>query len=446
MLPVVTIVGRSNVGKSTLFNCLTQTMNALVLDLPGTTRDRQYGKGHIGPIPYLVVDTCGFGVENNDIDKKMYYQSWVAILQADLILLVVDAHSGLTVADIELSQKLRKIHKLIYLVVNKTDGLDPVIAVSDFYTLGIEVLFSISAAHNRGIRQLSERFCKALSKCMINMECAEQDKIGIKIAVIGRPNVGKSTLINRLLREERLVVFDAPGTTRDSIYVSLKKNELYYTFIDTVGFRRKTKVTEMVEKFSVIKALQAIEACHIAFVLIDATIGVTDQDLRIIRFVITTGRGLILVINKWDGISECSRNAIKKSLVHRLKFADFAVKYFISALNGTGVAQLFRAAEVVYGSAYRKLSTSQLTRILQLLVERHVPPLAQGRRIKLNYAHAGGQNPPRILIHGNQTEKLAESYKRYLMNGFRAHLKLIGTPICLEFKTSDNPYKGKKNY
>lgn len=443
MLPVLAIVGRPNVGKSTLFNRLTKSRDALVVDMPGVTRDRQYGQGKLGPKPYIVIDTGGIGEGEEGIDSAMSEQSRLAMQEADVILFVVDGRGGETSADQQITQFLRQLEKPIFLVVNKTDGIDPDVAVSDFYRLGLGEPFPIAAAHGRGVSGLMEDVCHDFPE---QAEVAEQEKEqGIKVAIIGKPNVGKSTLVNRMLGEERVIVYDHAGTTRDSIEIPLERHGKKYTIIDTAGIRRRGKINETVEKFSVVKALQAIENANVVLYVIDARENISDQDLSLLGFILDAGRSLVIAINKWDGLNHEQRTDIKEEVDRRLAFVSFAKLHYISALHGTGVGDLFDFIEEAYRSATQEHSTSALTKLLETAVEENPPPLSGGRRIKLRYANPGGRNPPIIVIHGNQTGRLPKAYQRYLMNYFRKALKLVGTPLRLVFKTSDNPYKGRRN-
>ncbi|MDB6096453.1 MAG: ribosome biosis GTPase Der [Francisellaceae bacterium] len=444
-IPVIAIVGRPNVGKSTLFNQLTRSRDALVVDLPGVTRDRHYGEGRLGDIPFLVIDTGGIGTIEKEVEALMSEQSWQAINEADIIFFMCDARVGLLDSDRQIANRLRKhSKKSIYLIVNKTDGLDQDQALIDFYALGFAKVVAIAASHGRGVTQLIEEVLAPYETEFLTPENAAIDN-RIKVAIVGRPNVGKSTLVNRLLGEERVIVFDEPGTTRDSIYIPFERNGELFTLIDTAGVRRRAKVNETVEKFSVIKTLQAIKETQVVILVIDATLGLLDQDLNLLGFIIESGKALVIAINKWDGLPLESKTDIKKAIDFRLNFVDFAKMHFISALHGTNVGHLFESVLRAYRSATKDLSTSVLTRLLELAVKKHPPHLHQGRRIKLRYAHNGGHNPPIIVIHGNQTEAVTESYKRYLINFFRVQLKLEGTPLRIEFKTSVNPFEGRRN-
>lgn len=441
MIPVIALVGRPNVGKSTLFNRLTRTQDALVADFPGLTRDRQYGDASFEGKPFIVVDTGGVGVEDIAVDALMSKQSQFALDEADGVFFLVDGRAGLTAIDVSIATRLRKIHKPIYLVVNKADGMDEDIATADFQSLGFSHVYAISASHGRGLQPL----LSTVTDTFQTTESINTTSIGIKIAFAGRPNVGKSTLINRILGEERVVVYDMPGTTRDSISIPFERDNQQYVLIDTAGVRRRSRVDMAIEKFSVIKTLQSIKESNVCLMLLDAKDGLTDQDLHLLGFIIEAGKALVILVNKWDGQDEDHKEHIKQELARRLHFANFAKIRYISALHGSGVGGIFKDIMQAYASATQQLSTPKATRLLQDLVTQHVPPLVNGRRIKLRYAHIGGHNPPLIIIHGNQLASLPESYKRYLSSGFTKHLGLIGTPLKIEFKDSTNPYKDKKN-
>ncbi|ALA24493.1 ribosome biogenesis GTPase Der [Piscirickettsia salmonis] len=444
MLPVVALVGRPNVGKSTLFNRLTKSRDALVHDQPGVTRDRQYGEGCLGEKPFIVIDTGGVGEHDGQIDQKMLAQSWQAALEADVVLLLVDGRAGMTSVDEEIAQNLREIHKKVYLVVNKTDGIDAMAASAEFYALGYPDVYTIAASHGRGVLSLIESTLESFDLDFFK-EIEEEKALGVKVALVGRPNVGKSTLTNRLLGEERVVAFDEPGTTRDSIFIPMQKNGKEYTLIDTAGVRRRKNVKDVVEKFSIIKTLQAIEAAHVVVMMFDAQAGIVDQDLSLLGFAVDAGKSIVIAVNKWDGLESQVREYIKTELSRKLTFTDYVRIHFISALHGTAVGDLFASVDEAYDSATRILSANQLTQILQKSTQMHAPPLVKGRRIKLRFAHCGGHNPPVIVIHGNQTTSLPEAYRRYLVHQFRKEIKLMGTPIRLEFKTGENPFAGKKN-
>lgn len=442
MLPVIALVGRPNVGKSTLFNRLTRSRDALVADLPGLTRDRQYGIGRMGEFPYVVVDTGGLSGEEEGVDPLMELQVWQAIDEADHVLFLVDAREGRNSGDEAIADRLRRTGKPVTLVVNKSEGYDEVVAVSDFYGLSGEPV-AIAAAHGRGIRPLIDSVLETLPPPEIPEE--EDEKQGIKVAVVGRPNVGKSTLINRLIGEDRVVAFDMPGTTRDSIEVPFEQNGQRYTLIDTAGVRKRGRVKEAIEKFSIVKTLQAIEQANVCMLLLDAQEGITEQDAHLAGHLLQSGRALVIVVNKWDGLSPDERDKVKEDLERKLQFLDFASWHYVSALHGSGVGLLLKHVQHAYANAIRDFKTSRLTEILEDCLTEHQPPLARGRRIKLRYAHQGGKNPPRIIIHGNQTDAVPASYKRFLIGRFRKTLQLQGTPLIVEFRTGDNPYEGKKN-
>lgn len=443
MLPVLAIVGRPNVGKSTLFNRLTKSRDALVVNLPGVTRDRQYGQGKLGPKPYMVIDTGGIGEGEEGIDSAMSSQSRLAMQEADVILFVVDGRGGVTAADEQIANFLRQLNKPVYVVVNKTDGIDPDVALSDFYSLGIGEPIPIAAAHGRGVTTLMEDVCEGFPE-QFEDEDEEEDK-GIKVAIIGKPNVGKSTLVNRMLGEERVIVYDQAGTTRDSIEIPLERNGELYTIIDTAGIRRRGKISETVEKFSVVKALQAIDTANVVLYVIDARENISDQDLSLLGFILDAGRSLVIAINKWDGLNEEARADIKEEVDRRLSFVSFAKLHYISALHGSGVGDLFDFVNEAYDAAMQDLSTSVLTKLLETALVENPPPLVSGKRIKLRYANPGGHNPPIIVIHGNLTDKVPNSYKRYLVNYYRKALKMVGTPLRLLFRTGDNPFEGRRN-
>ncbi|MGL4860446.1 MAG: ribosome biogenesis GTPase Der [Enterobacteriaceae bacterium] len=472
MLPVVALVGRPNVGKSTLFNRLTRTRDALIADFPGLTRDRQYGQAKVGNTPFIVIDTAGIGEPEKGLETYMAEQSLQAIEEADVVLFMVDARAGLMDADKNIAQHLRSREKTTLLVVNKVDGMDADLAMSDFHSLGIAPLYPISASQGRGVTQLIEQVVTPLLPASLQEEpaaeafaepdmeegeCSDEelsealneapvpDDRPIKVAIVGKPNVGKSTLTNRILGEERVVVYDMPGTTRDSIYIPMERDGHNYILIDTAGVRRRGKINEVVEKFSVIKTLQAIEDANVVLLVIDAREGVSDQDLSLLGFIINSGRSLVVLVNKWDGLSQEIKKEIRDTLDQRLGFIDFARVHFISALHGSGVGDIFRSIQEAFTCATKRISTSLLTRIMQMAQDEHQPPMVRGRRVKLKYAHAGGYNPPRIVIHGNQLKDLPDSYQRYLTNYFRRSLKIVGTPILIQFNEGENPYQGKRN-
>lgn len=443
MIPVIAIVGRPNVGKSTLFNRLTKRRDALVVDQPGVTRDRQYAEAEFEDRKFIVIDTGGIEQEDQGIRSKMMEQSWLAVAEADLILFMVDGKQGISSDDNEIALELRSKHKKTILVVNKTDGRDPDLAKADFYELGFADVFSIAASQNRGLQLLLKHAVSLLPESEALIE--PNDDQGIPVAIVGRPNVGKSTLVNRILGEDRVVVFDEAGTTRDSIFIPMERDEKKYVLIDTAGVRRRAKVTEVLEKFSVIKTLQAIDAAQVVVMVFDAREGILDQDLRMMDFVLEAGRALVIAINKSDGLTNEQRKHIAKDIDMKFDFVQFADVINISALHGTGIRELFRAINIAHKHATTKVATPRLTRILNDAVQQHAPPMVHGRRIKLRYAHMGGILPPIIVIHGNQTPDLPETYQRYLMGAFRKALRLKGTPIRLVLKTGENPFEGKKN-
>ncbi len=461
MLPVVALVGRPNVGKSTLFNRLTNTRDALVADYPGLTRDRKYGQAKFDRRQFIVVDTGGITGDEEGIDAEMAAQSLMAIDEADVVCFLVDARAGLTPADQGIADYLRRQDKTVYIVANKVDGIDGDSESAEFYALGMGDVQQIAAAHGRGVAQLLDLTLAPLTDAFPDMTAepeardddaddaqAQLDKLlnlPIKLAIVGKPNVGKSTLTNRILGEERVVVYDQPGTTRDSIYIPMQREDRDYVLIDTAGVRKRKKIHEAVEKFSIVKTLQAIEESNVVLLVIDAREGITDQDLSLLGFVLNSGRSLVLAVNKWDGLDQYVKDEIKREIDRRLGFVDFARLHFISALHGTGVGHLFESVQEAYASATKRINTSMLTRIMEMAQEDHNPPLVRGRRVKMKYAHAGGYNPPVIVIHGNQVQDLPDSYKRYLMNYFRKSLQTMGTPIRIEFREGANPFEGKKN-
>ena len=484
--PVVALVGRPNVGKSTLFNRLTRTRDALVADFPGLTRDRKYGHAHLAGYDFIVIDTGGIDGTEEGVEEKMAEQSLLAIEEADIVLFLVDARAGLTSADIGIANYLRqRQNKTTVVVANKVDGIDADSHCAEFYQLGLGEIAQIAASQGRGIANLMEQVLSPLAEKMAEKEeesAVENDDVSemaqhdewdedfdfsneedtalldeelaqeqapdsqnIKIAIVGRPNVGKSTLTNRILGEDRVVVYDMPGTTRDSIYIPMERDGQQYTLIDTAGVRKRGKVHLAVEKFSVIKTLQAIQDANVVLLTIDARENISDQDLSLLGFILNAGRSLVIVVNKWDGLNQEVKDRVKSELDRRLDFIDFARVHFISALHGSGVGNLFESVKEAYECATQKMTTSMLTRILQIAVDEHQPPMIGGRRVKLKYAHPGGYNPPIIVIHGNQVDKLPDSYKRYLSNHFRRSLKIIGSPIRLQFQEGNNPFAGRRN-
>ncbi len=525
-MKVIALVGCPNVGKSTLFNRLTRTRDALVADFPGLTRDRKYGRASYDGREFVLIDTGGIAEDNTDqpeeLTKRMTEQALLAIDESDLVLYMVDCRAGIMPGDYPVADYIRRSGKKCVVVANKVDGLDPETAGAEFYALGLGEVYTIAATHGRGVQVLLEEavapvlreegpldsdlppaddeeavspFKKPRSEWEEGYEFLEnvpmdeqgggfdwhefrekqrlmekggdnggtegtpdetEDKsepeknaipfsdLPVKFAIVGKPNVGKSTLTNRMLGEERVIVADFPGTTRDSIYIPLERNGRKYIVIDTAGVRRRRKVTEAVEKFSIVKTLKAIEDCNVAILVIDARSHVTDQDLSILSFIIDSGRSLVIAVNKWDGLDVSVKDEIKLELEQRLGFVDFARVHFISALHGTGVGNLFDSIDEAYESATCRHSSSELNRILRKACEEHEPPVSGGRRIKLKYAHAGGYNPPRIVIHGNKTSKVPDAYKRYIINCYRKALGIMGTPVIIEFRDGDNPFAGQK--
>ncbi|MQL47659.1 ribosome biogenesis GTPase Der [Photorhabdus khanii] len=474
MTPVVALVGRPNVGKSTLFNRLTRTRDALVADFPGLTRDRKYGRAEVEGQEFIIIDTGGIDGTEDGVETHMAAQSLMAIEEADIVLFMVDARAGLMPADHAIAKHLRSREKATFLVANKIDGIDIDTSVAEFYSLGLGDIYSIAASHGRGVTQLIERallpfsgkgeeeevelteeeanaaYWAAQEQNEVEMVEEEEDDfdpltLPLKLAIVGRPNVGKSTLTNRILGEKRVVVYDMPGTTRDSIYIPMERDGREYILIDTAGVRKRGKVTETVEKFSVIKTLQAIEDANVVLLVIDAREGISDQDLSLLGFILNSGRSLVIAVNKWDGMSQEDKEQVKEMLDYRLGFVDFARVHFISALHGSGVGNLFDSILEAYDCATRRVNTALLTRIMRMAEEDHQPPMIRGRRVKMKYAHAGGYNPPIVVIHGNQVADLPDAYKRYLMNYFRRSLKVMGTPIRIQFKEGTNPFADKRN-
>lgn len=441
MLPVVAIVGRPNVGKSTLFNRLTRSRDALISAYPGTTRDRQYGDVHMDDRHFIIIDTGGITEEMDEVGKLITKQAMQAIQDADHVLFLIDGKAGVTPEDRMIAETLRRSGKSILLAVNKTEGQDPSMSTADAHELGIGMPIAIAAAHGGGI----SRLVTTLFPEPTMTDSQEFDPlVGIKLAIVGRPNVGKSTLTNRMLGEERVIVHDMPGTTRDSIYIPLERFEKRYTLIDTAGVRKRKKVFEVPEKFSVVKTLQSIENAHVVLYVIDARLGVSEQDMKLLGFVLECGKALVIAVNKWDGMTDEARDHARATIDRHLDFVRFARVHFISALHGSGVGNLFDSVNEAYDSATKKLSTPILSRLLQKALVTHSPPLVHGRRVKLRYAHAGGHNPPRIIIHGNQLDALPDSYRKFLANFFQTKLSLYGTPVMVEFKTSDNPFASQR--
>lgn len=445
MLPVIAIVGRPNVGKSTLFNALTRTRDALVVDMPGVTRDRQYGISDVGDMPCVLIDTGGLVGKAEGIDYLTARQVHQAIEECQLVFFVVSARDGLTHEDEEISQLLRQHNRPVVLVGNKTDGTDPDIALADFAALGMGPALPVAASHRRGVGALMEEATRILPPTSADEEDESEDENRLRLAIVGRPNVGKSTLVNRLLGEERVMAFDQPGTTRDSISTFMEHKGVKYELIDTAGVRRRSRVTEVVEKFSIIKALQAIDRAHVVVLMLDASEGLTDQDTTLLGHILQRGRALVIALNKWDGLPEYDRKQVLSEMDRRLQYVTWARQIRLSALHGSGLKELIKSVEEAWRSATINMSTPELTRVLQKAFEAHQPPMSQGRNSRLRFAHAGGNLPPRIIIHGNRTDAIPASYKRYLENVFIKHYKLRGTPLCIEFRSGTNPYKDKKN-
>ncbi len=442
MKPVIALVGRPNVGKSTLFNRLTRSRDALVADLPGLTRDRHYGEGRLGERPFLVIDTGGFEpVAKEGIMHEMAKQTKQAVAEADVVIFIVDGRQGLTPHDKTITDFLRKSGRSVMLVVNKSEGMKYTSVAADFYELGLGDPYVISAAHGDGVMDLVD---EALN--LVFAQRPEQEEIpdpagrGIKIAIVGRPNVGKSTLVNTLLGEERVIAFDMPGTTRDSIEIPFERDGKQYTLIDTAGIRRRGKVFEAIEKFSVVKTLQSISEANVVLLLLDAQQDISEQDAHIAGFILESGRALVVGVNKWDGLTSDKRDEIKMDLERKLNFLSFAKFHFISALKSTGVGPLIKSVDSAYAAAMTNLSTPKLTRALIEAVEHQQPRRKGSIRPKLRYAHQGGQNPPIVVIHGNALEALDDNYKRYLEKHFRETFSLVGTPLRIQLRSSKNPY------
>lgn len=447
MKPVIALVGRPNVGKSTLFNRLTRTRDALVADMPGLTRDRHYGEGRVGERPFLVIDTGGFEpVAKEGIMHRMAQQTKQAVAEADVVVFIVDGRQGLTPHDKTITEFLRRSGRPVMLVVNKTEGMKYSAVAADFYELGLGDPRVISSAHGDGVRDmLDEALDLAQAPSTADEESAEaepseQHDRGIRIAIVGRPNVGKSTLVNALLGEERVIAFDMPGTTRDAIEIPFERDGRQYTLIDTAGIRRRGKVFEAVEKFSVVKTLQSISEANVVILLLDAQQDIAEQDAHIAGFVLESGRALVVGVNKWDGLQRDDRDRIKSDLERKLHFLSFAKFHFISALKSTGIGPLMKSVNAAYAAATAKLATPKLTRALQEAIEHQQPPRKGPVRPKLRYAHQGGQNPPIIVIHGNSLEAISDAYKRYLEKHFRDTFSLVGTPLRIEFRSGKNPF------
>jgi GTP-binding protein len=444
MKPAVALVGRTNVGKSTLFNRLTLSRAALVADLPGLTRDRQYGDGHVGSRPFLAIDTGGFDPTSGDpLQRAINEQTETAIAESDVLLFIVDVRAGLTTQDQRIAEWLRTRGQRIVVVANKAEGLDPS-AGAEFHELGLGAPVLISAAHGSGLSDLMETALEGLPERAEPSEAPPGAKEGTRVAIVGRPNVGKSTLVNTLLGERRMVASDQPGTTRDAIEVEFEFAGHRFTLIDTAGIRRKGKVFEAVEKFSVIKTLQAVEQCNVALLLLDASGEIAEQDAHIAGYILERGRALVMAVNKWDAVQEEQRERIKREMRRRLHFLDWASLHFVSALRGTGLQGLMRSVVAAEQAAFSRLPTPRLTRALRAAVDRQGPPRAGNLRPKLRYAHQGGSNPPVVVIHGNALQHVPDSYRRYLEGWFRKHFGLQGTPLRIEFRSGINPYAPKR--
>lgn len=444
-LPVIAVVGRANVGKSTLFNRLTRSRQALVADFPGLTRDRHYGEGRVGSRPYLLVDTGGFEpVARVGIKKEMAQQTEQAIIEADAVIFLVDVREGIRALDFEIADHLRRTGQQVFLAVNKAEGMQHTAAGVDFYELGLGEPHLISAAHGDGVYQLIEQVLATLPETAVtdDTEQTEADELPerIKLAVVGRPNVGKSTFINQIIGEERLVAYDEPGTTRDAIEVDFDYRGIPYTFIDTAGVRRRGRVSEAIEKFSVIKTLQAIEAAHVVLLMLDAEAEVSEQDANIAGFIVESGRALTVAINKWDAVDEYRREWALRDYHRKLRFLDFAKMHTISVTQKQGLAAVMRSVRTAYQAAFTQMSTPVLTRIVHQAVEQQPPPRRGRTRPKLRYAHQGGKNPPIVVVHGSGLDGVPESYRRYIEGKIREAFKLQGTPMRIEFRTTHNPY------
>jgi GTP-binding protein len=442
MIPTLALVGRPNVGKSTLFNRLTRSRDALVADIPGLTRDRHYGRGRLGTMPFLVVDTGGLEPgARSGIFHEMARQTLQAVAEADAVLVLVDARAGLTPEDRSIARELRKAGRPLWLVVNKSEGVPQHIAAAEFHALGLGEPWPISATHGDGVNDLVEQVLEPFAAADAEPQTHEpRPGSAPKIAVVGRPNVGKSTLVNAILGEERVIAFDQPGTTRDSIHIDFERGGRPYTLIDTAGLRRRGKVDETAEKFSVIKTLQAIEDANVVVLVLDAREDIADQDAHVAGFIVEAGRALVVAVNKWDGLSEERRTQVKRDIDRKLAFLDFARRHYVSALAGRGIDALLESVDAAYAAAMAKLPTPRLTRVLIEATTRQPPPRAGLFRPKLRYAHQGGNNPPTIVIHGNQLAALPDSYRRYLQRCFAEAFDLSGTPVRLQLRTGENPY------
>jgi GTP-binding protein len=451
MKPVIALLGRPNVGKSTLFNRITGSRDAIVVDVPGVTRDRQYGRGRLGEVDYYVVDTGGvtdrYSEQKNrpsrSLEEHLQDQTRNAIVEADAVIFVVDARDGILPADRELAADLRKLSKPVVVAVNKAEGLVSESAQADFFALGFENIHVISAKRGDGVQAMIDEILAQFPQAEIKVD--EQEEQGIRVSIVGRPNAGKSTLINSIFGEERVVVSDQPGTTRDSILIPFDYRGKHYQIFDTAGVRRRSKVKETIEKFSVVKTLQAIEQCNVVVLVIDGVEGLSEQDATLAGIIVEEGKALVIAVNKLDKLDKDRIEWLKQEIDRRFPFLGFAHIHFISAKESTGVSGIFRSIDKAYESACKTLPTSKLNRELAKAVEKTAPPMVHGRRIKLKFAHQGGKNPPRIIIHGNQVESVPDSYRRYLSNTFRKVFRLEGTPVAIEFRSGDNPFAGKKS-
>jgi GTP-binding protein len=441
--PTLAIVGRPNVGKSTLFNRLTRTRDAIVADVPGLTRDRHYGEGRVGLKPYLVVDTGGLEPQAAEgVYREMARQTRQAVDEADGVLFVVDGRNGVAPQDRAIAEELRKRGRPVWLIVNKTEGMARAMVTAEFHELGLGDPLPISAAHGENVSDLMDVVLAGFSHAA---DDTAEEETHPRIAIVGRPNVGKSTLVNALLGEERVVVFDLPGTTRDAVYIDFERAGKAYTLIDTAGVRRRGRVTEAVEKYSVVKTLQAVSDANVVVLVVDARQDISEQDAHIAGFIIESGRALVVAVNKWDDLPEYEREMIKITLLRKLDFLSFANLHFISALKGQGVGAVMRSVDAAYEAAFAKLSTPRLTRALMAAQAKQEPPRAGMTRPRMRYAHQGGSNPPRIIVHGNSLEHVSDSYRRYLERCFRETFKLAGTPLKVEFKKGKNPYESRGN-
>jgi len=440
--PLIALVGRPNVGKSTIFNALTRTRDALVADQPGLTRDRQYGVGKVGDRPYNVLDTGGLSGDDNQMDHLIAEQAWIAAEEADLIFFIVDGRSGVTAFDDEIADRLRRMGKPVVVVVNKAEGISPEVIVGEFYSLGLGEPVATSASHNQGLYELMNRAYEVIDFPEVKESKEIQDDI-IRLAVFGRPNAGKSTLINQMLGEERVLASDVAGTTRDAIEIPFTAYDREFILIDTAGIRRRSRVTDMIEKFSVIKSLDALEKANVVVFVFDAKEGLSDQDATLLGAVLEAGKGLILAVNKWDSLEEDEKSWIQQDFSRRFAFIDYTEPMFISALNGQGVLQVIREAIQVFDQSMREFTTNELSNILELAVHNHQPPMDKGYAPKLRFAHQGGKNPLKIIIHGNRTQYVKDSYTRYLSKVYREELGIEGAPVKILYRKNDNPYANR---